>query len=204
MYIIKRQRILALRIVTHVVGLIPLCVLVWAILADRLGPDPIGAATRRTGRYALVFLGVSLLPTVIRLAFGFSGVLRVRRALGLYAFMYAALHLLIFVGWDYGFDLALIALVIRDDRRVLLGLASLSILTVMAVTSTNGWARRLGKNWRRLHRLVYLASALAVIHYIWVFKELRVIPVLAGAVLVLLLVARTPPVARFLSRRHQA
>ena len=184
--------------------MIPLAVLIRAFFADRLGPDPIGAATRRTGRYALGFLGVSLLPTVIRLAFGFSALLKVRRALGLYAFMYAVLHFLIFAGWDYGFDLGLMVLAIRGSRFVLLGLAALLILTAMAVTSTKGWARRLGKNWRRLHRLVYLAAALAVIHYVWVFKELRTIPALAGVVLVLLLVARTLPVARFLSRRHQA
>ena len=189
-----------LKIATHVAGLAPLVGLLWGYWRGLLGPDPIGEATRRTGRLALIFLGLSLLPTVIRLITGFAGAVRVRRALGLYAFMYAALHFLTFIGWDYGFDWALIGLAIRQGRFVLLGLAALIIMVPLAVTSTNGWVKRLGKRWKRLHRLAYVAAVLAVVHYMWVYKELRVAPILAGVGLVLLLLARIPPLARALGR----
>ncbi len=192
-----------LQIVAHVSALTPLAILAWDFWQDRLGADPVGEMTRRSGRYAIVFLLLSLAPTTIRTLTGFGGLLRVRRALGLYALMYAVLHFLTFAGLDYGFDLGLIWQAIREGRRVIVGLVAMAILVPLAVTSTNGWARRLGKNWKRLHRLVYLAAVLAVMHYAWSFKELRSAPVLAGAVLLLLLVARIPPVIRFFSGWHR-
>jgi sulfoxide reductase heme-binding subunit YedZ len=157
--------------------------------------------TWRTGRYALAFLILSLVPTVIATVPGFKAVLQIRRALGLYAFMYAVLHFLVFVELDYGFDFGLIVIAIVEGPFVLVGLAALIILTLLAVTSTAGWKRRLGRNWKRLHRLVYLAGGLAVVHYAWRFKELRRMPVLTGAVLLLLLMARIPPIARRLARQ---
>ena len=74
------------------------------------------------------------------------------------------------------------------------------VLLLLAITSTGGWIRRLGKNWKRLHRLTYLASVLVVLHYVWSFKELRAAPVVAGAILLLLLAVRVPPVAGLLAR----
>jgi sulfoxide reductase heme-binding subunit YedZ len=196
----RERNILWLKIVVHVAALSPLATLIWAFWRRELGPDPVGEMTWRTGRYALTFLILSLTPTVIATVTGFKAVLRIRRALGLYAFMYAALHFLVFVGLDYGFDFGLIVIAIVEGPFVLVGLAALIILTLLAVTSTAGWSRRLGQNWKRLHRLVYLASGLAVVHYAWRFKELRRMPLLAGAVLLLLLMARIPLISRLLAR----
>ena len=191
-----------LRWVVHIAALAPLASLIWDFWQNRLGPDPVGEITWRTGRYALIFIILSLTPTIIARVSGHGKVLRVRRALGLYGFMYAALHFLVFVGLDYAFDVRLMLRAIQEGRSVLVGLAALIILVPLAITSTRGWMRRLGKNWKRLHRLAYVVGGLAVVHYAWRFKELRTTPLLAGTVLVLLLLARVPPIARALARRR--
>jgi sulfoxide reductase heme-binding subunit YedZ len=196
----RARKTLWLKIVVHVAALLPLAVLVFGYRQDRLGPDPIGEAIRRTGRYAIVFLIFSLVPTAVRLVTGSGVLLKIRRILGLYAFMYVALHFLGFAWLDYGFDLPFLLPALVDGRRTLAGLMALVILIPLAITSTSGWIRRLGKNWKRLHRLTYLASVLAVLHYVWSFKELRGAPVVAGVLLLLLLAVRIPPVARLLSR----
>jgi sulfoxide reductase heme-binding subunit YedZ len=177
-------------------------VLVVSYWLGGLAPDPIIASMRRTGRYALAFLLLSLVPTAVRILFGRPELLRVRRAIGLYAFFYALLHLAIYVGLDYAFDLSLIWLVVRDGGYVLLGFATFILMIPLAVTSTRGWMRRLGKNWRRLHRLAYVAAALDVIHYTWVYKELRLTPLLAAAALALLYLLRLPPVADYIERQR--
>jgi sulfoxide reductase heme-binding subunit YedZ len=196
----RSRRTLWLKIVTHVAALAPLALLAWDTWRDGLGADPIGELTRRSGRAAIVLLLLSLMPTVVRTLTGFRGLLRLRRALGLYAFLYAALHFLVFAGLDYGFDVELIWQAIREGRRVVAGLVAGIILLPLALTSTNRCLARLGANWKRLHRLVYLAAVLAVLHYAWSFKELRAAPVLAGMTLLLLLVLRLPPVGRALAR----
>jgi sulfoxide reductase heme-binding subunit YedZ len=183
----------------HSAALLPLALLIWAFWQKRLGPDAVAEMMRRTGRYALIFLMLSLVPTVIARASGYRHVLRVRRALGLYGFMYALVHFLVFIGLDYAFDVGLILQAIREGRLVWVGLAALTILVPLAATSTTGWMRRLGKNWKRLHRLAYVAAGLAVLHYAWRFKELRTAPLLVGAALLLLLIARLPPMARALA-----
>jgi sulfoxide reductase heme-binding subunit YedZ len=196
----RSRKTLWLKIVVHVVALLPLAILVWQYLQDRLGPDPVGEVIRRTGRYAIVFLILSLVPTAVKLIAGSGALLRIRRILGLYAFMYVALHFLGFAWLDYGFDLHFLLPALVDGRRTLVGLVALIILIPLAVTSTSGWIRRLGKNWKRLHRLTYLASVLAVLHYVWSFKEFRLAPIVAGAFLLLLLAVRVPPVAGLLNR----
>lgn len=192
--------ILGLRVLVHGATLALLAGLAWAFWQNQLGPDPTGELIRRTGRYAIVWLILSLVPTVIATVSGLKAVLRVRRALGLYAFLFSALHLLAFAGLDYAFNLTQIAGAIREGWRVLVGIAALLLLLPLAVTSTNAWVWRLGKNWKRLHRLAYLAAGLAVLHYALNYKELRLAPVLVGIVLAVLLVARIPLVARWLGQ----
>jgi sulfoxide reductase heme-binding subunit YedZ len=121
-----------------------------------------------------------------------------RRPLGLYAFMYAGLHFLIFVGLDYGFDLDLIGQAILNQRYVLVGFAAGLLLLLLAITSTRGWQKRLGKNWKRLHRLAYLAAILAIVHFMWLVKDIRE-PLRYGAVVALLLIVRIPVIRRALN-----
>jgi sulfoxide reductase heme-binding subunit YedZ len=193
------RKTLWLKVVVHAVAWVPFVVLAWGYWWGELGPDPVGETIRRTGRVAIVFLILSLIPTVIKLLVGSGALLKVRRILGLYAFMYAALHFLGFAWLDYGFDLRFLLPALVDGRRTLAGLMALIILILLAVTSTSGWIRRLGKNWKRLHRLTYLASVLAVLHYAWSTKELRIAPVVAGTFVLLLFIVRIPPVTSLLS-----
>ena len=136
---------------------------------------------------ALVFLVLSLACTPIYTLFGFKPALKVRRALGLYAFFYASLHFLTFVGLDYQFDIGLLKEAIFEKRYALVGFAAFLILIPLAVTSTKGWMRRLGKKWKHLHKLIYLAGLLAVVHYIWLVKSDIRVPLEYALVVVLLL-----------------
>jgi sulfoxide reductase heme-binding subunit YedZ len=197
---VRARRILWPQVVTHIGALTPLAVLIWLFWQDRLGPVPIAAVIRRTGRYALVLLILSLVPTVVRIITGYSELSHVRRWLGLYAFFYAALHFLAFAGLDYRFSFALIIQAISEGRREIAGLVALTILGLLALTSIRGLMVRLGKTWKRLHRLVYLAGVLVVLHYVWNYKELRAWPTVAGVALLVLLALRLPPIAARLRR----
>ena len=199
----RPRQVLWPKLVVHGAALLPLALLIWAFWQDRLGPDAVAEMTRRTGRIALVFLMLSLVPTVFARATGYRQALRIRRALGLYSFMYAAVHFLTYVGLDYRFNLRLVLEAIRVGRLVWVGLGAFVIMVPLAVTSTRGWIRRLGKNWKRLHRSAYVAAALAVLHYSWRFKELRTAPLLVGAALLILLVARLPLAVRILPGRRE-
>ena len=190
------------QILTHVAALLPLALLAWDYWQGRLIIDPVGVITTRTGKTALILLILSLACTPINIILGFKQVMRLRRALGLYAFVYAGLHFLTFVGLDYGFDLDLIGLGILDQRYVLVGFAAGLLLLPLAITSTQGWQKRLGKNWRRLHRLVYLAGVLAIVHFVWLAKDNRE-PLRYGAVVALLLIVRIPGIRRAALLRHR-
>ena len=180
------------QIVTHVGSLIPLALTLWDFWFDRLSVNPIQDLTFRTGWYALVLLILSLACTPLNTLFGLRQVLALRKPLGLYAFMYAALHFLIFIGLDYGLDLALILEATFEKRYALVGFSAFVILLALAITSTRGWQRRLRKNWKRLHQLVYLAGILVIVHFYMLVKADVRRPLAYGAVIILLLLIRTP------------
>ncbi|MFN8484458.1 MAG: protein-methionine-sulfoxide reductase heme-binding subunit MsrQ [Anaerolineae bacterium] len=183
-------------LLAHLVGLYPLALIVWRYTQHDLGVDPIRALYTFTGRAAIILLGLSLAATPIYIVFGWRKPLTVRRALGLYAFFYAVLHFANFVGLDYFFNLSQILQdALLNKPYIVAGLAALLILTVLAVTSTRGWQRRLKRNWVRLHWLVYAAGVLAVLHFAWQAKVgARGDPLLYGAILALLLLVRIPPI----------
>jgi len=195
MVLVRKLKTRWLQTLTHIVALLPLAWLLWAYWQGSFIIDPIKEITTRTGKTALILLILSLACTPAHAIFGFKQALRLRRPLGLYAFMYAGLHFLIFVGLDYGFDLELIRLDILDQRYVLVGSAAGLLLLLLAITSTHSWQKRLGKNWKRLHRLVYLAAVLAIVHFAWQVKDIRE-PLRYGAILALLLILRIPGVRR--------
>jgi sulfoxide reductase heme-binding subunit YedZ len=200
----KFSRLSVFQWTVHIGAWIPLTLILLDYFRDNLTANPIQAVTFRTGKAALVLLVLSLAATPANTLLGFKPALKVRRALGLYAFMYVTLHFLVFVGLDYGFDLGLIREAIFEKRFALVGFAAGLLLLPLAITSTRGWMSRLGKNWRRLHRLVYLAAILAVIHYIWLVKTDIREPLEYGAAVLLLLVARLSPVRKGMSDLRQS
>lgn len=187
----------------HLGSLLPLALLVRDALTDSLSANPFQEVEQRTGETALILLLFSLACTPLNILFGFSRAVKHRRALGLYAFFYAGLHLFVFTVLDYGFDGQLLLDTVRKNRYILVGLAAFLCLLALAVTSFRWWMKRMGKNWTRLHRIVYLAGGLVIVHYAWVVKGdvlglsgniLK--PLLYGTLLALLLVVRIPPVRR--------
>jgi sulfoxide reductase heme-binding subunit YedZ len=191
-----------LRILVHAGALLPLAWTIWQYSQGLFLVDPVVQITARTGKTALILLVLSLACTPLATVFGFYRALRVRRALGLYAFLYASLHFATFVWLDYGFNLGLLGQAIFEQRYVLAGFASGLILLALAITGTRGWQKRLGKNWKRLHRLVYLAAILAIIHFVWLSKDFRE-PLRYGLVLAVLLALRLPFIRRALSTLRQ-
>ena len=193
-----------LQIAVHIGALIPLVWLIVSYLTGRLTFNPIEAATQRTGQYAIILLILSLACRPAATVLGFSGALTLRRPLGLYAFAYALIHFTIFVAWDYGFSWALILQTIIEKRFVIVGLTAFAILLPLALTSSHRWMIRLGRAWKTLHRLVYLAALLAVLHYGWAAKgdvfSLRGDvwkPLVYSAVVILLLLLRLPAVRKW-------
>ena len=193
----KRANIAPLQIAAHIAALIPLTLLIWDFWQGNLGPDIIREATLRTGKAALILLVASLACTPINIVFKYKPVLKLRRPLGLYSFLYASIHFAIFIGVDYFFDLWLIRDALLEKRYALAGLAAGIILLALAITSTIGWQRRLKKNWKRLHKLVYVAGLLVALHFIWLVKQGVVEPWLWAFVIALLLLVRYKPIKQF-------
>ncbi len=180
-----------IRIILHICALLPLAMLFYDLGYENLSVNPIQDITIRTGKPALVFLVLVLSITPVRKWFGLHSLLQFRRILGLYAFMYASLHFLVFIGLDYGFDIELLRSSVFKKPYVVLGLLAYLTLVPLAITSTHGWIRRLGKYWKMLHKLVYLAGILAVSHYIWAVKSDVRQPLIFAAVICVMLLART-------------
>lgn len=192
-----------LQVLAHLGALFPLAWLAWDYFQGNFSVNPIQDITLRTGKPALVLLVLSLACTPANTLLGWRQAISIRRALGLYAFFYASIHFFIFIGLDYGFDWELMRLEILEKPYVWVGVSALSILLLLALTSTKGWKKRLGKNWKRLHRLVYPAAVLVIVHYAWVKKGNILAlqgdilqPIAFGALVGFLLLIRTPPVKK--------
>jgi methionine sulfoxide reductase heme-binding subunit len=194
----KLPKLSPLQWLTHLGALAPLAVLLWLYFTDGLTVNPIQDITFRTGKAALVLLVLSLACTPLNTLFGWREALKLRRPLGLYAFLYVCLHFLTFIGLDYGFDLELLQEAIFEKRFALVGFTAFLILIPLALTSTKGWQKRLGKAWKTLHKGVYLAASLAVVHYVWLVKSDVREPLAYGAVVAALLLVRLPAVKRML------
>lgn len=197
------RRIDILTFVTVIVATIPLIWLIWAYSTDNLTVNPIQAATQRTGKFALIFLMLTLAVTPIHTLTGYRNVIKLRRTLGLFTFLYAATHFLLFIGLDYRLDWGLIYQEVLTKRYILVGLGAFLILVPLAITSFRWWMRILGKKWKQLHRLIYLAGILVIFHYGWAKKGdlFRLSgdiwqPLAFGGLLLLLLLLRIPPVRR--------
>lgn len=172
-------------------GLLPLAMLLFAGATGGLEADPVKDITHRTGKAVLTLLLCTLAVTPIRRLTGWNGVIAARRPLGLFAYFYACVHFLIYLG-DQGFAPGYIVEDVAKHPYVTAGFTALVLLTPLAVTSTKGWIRRLGKRWTRLHRLIYLAAVLGVIHFLWSVKKDVREPLIYAAVLAVLLALRIP------------
>jgi sulfoxide reductase heme-binding subunit YedZ len=170
-----------------VVALMPLAWIAWKFTHDALGANPIRELEIETGLWTLRLLAVTLSITPIRKAFGWNFLVKYRRMLGLFTFFYATVHLSMWAGVDWFFAWGDMGHEIAKHRYILIGMSTWLILAPLALTSTKGWVRRLGRRWAALHRLVYVAAITGTIHYLWAVKKDTFFPVVYLAVFALLL-----------------
>ncbi len=201
-----KHRFTPLQIIVHLAGWIPLAALLFDLWRDNLTANPIQAIEQRTGYTALVFLALSLACTPLAF-FGWKELTQRRKALGNYGFLYAAIHVTVFVAVDYGLNLEAILRDVGTKQYILIGATAFFLLVPLAVTSFNYWMKRLGKNWKRLHRLVYLIAPLVVLHFFMARKGniLNLTgdvlePLLFAVIIGLLLFLRLVPVKRAWTR----
>ena len=199
-------RFTLLQIAIHIYAWSLVAHILFDFLTGNISPNPIQELEQRTGRHAITLLVLSLACTPLNTLFKIPELLKRRRTLGLYAFLFATLHVLIFVNLDYGLAWSLIIQTVFEKPYILVGSAGFLLLIPLAWTSFDIWKKRLGKNWKRLHQIVYLIAPLIVLHYAWSkkgdFFALQgeiVRPLIYGLVVVLFLVMRIPPIRHFLA-----
>ena len=180
-------RWLAWKALAHLGLLFPLAWLIKQALNDSLGADPVAEITHRTGLWALRILLLSLAMTPLRRLSGQTWPIRFRRLTGLYAFFYASLHLAVYLLLDLQGYWPQVLSDLVSKPFIIAGFSAWLLLLPLALTSTQGWMRRLGKRWARLHTLVYAIGVLAVLHFLWLVKsDLREPALYAGSLAVLL------------------
>ena len=158
--------------IAFVVCLVPAGLLAWRAFHDRLGANPIRELEIRTGLWTLRFLAITLSVTPARKLSGIGTLTKYRRMFGLFTFFYACVHLSMWVGVDWFFDWRSMGGEIVKHKYILIGMLTFLILLPLALTSTNGWVRRLGgRRWNALHSLVYAAAVTGTIHYLWAVKK---------------------------------
>ena len=195
-----------LQISMHVYAWSVLVLIAIDFITGNMSANPIQEMEQRTGRHAITLLVLSIACTPLNTLFRWSELLKRRRALGLYAFMYAAIHVIIFFNLDYGLAWSLIAQTILEKPYILMGLLALLMLIPLAITSFDVWKKRLGKKWKRLHQTVYLIVPLVLLHYAWSKKgdffalQGEIIrPLIYTGIAAILLIMRIHPVRRFLA-----
>jgi methionine sulfoxide reductase heme-binding subunit len=166
----KKIRLTPLQVVVHIYGLFPLAKMMSDYFTHHLTANPIQAIEQRTGLQALTFLLFSLACTPVASIFGWKELTQRRKALGNYGFLYAVLHVFTFFVIDYGLNLHNIWSDIWNKAYIIVGALAFLLLAPLAFTSFKYWMKRLGKNWKRLHKLVYIISPLVVVHFLFVVK----------------------------------
>jgi sulfoxide reductase heme-binding subunit YedZ len=159
-------------------------------LTGRLGINPVEDLELTTGIWALRFLVFTLLVTPVRRLTGWNRLIQYRRMLGLFTFFYASLHVSIYVGLDQFFALSFIVKDVVKRPFITMGFTAFVLMVPLAVTSTKGWIRRLGRRWQVLHRLIYISGICAAIHYLWKVKVMIGSPVYYAAAIGVLLAFR--------------
>jgi len=177
----------AAKVCVFLACLTPFVWLVTRTLTGRLGINPVEDLELTTGIWALRFLVLTLAITPVRRVTGWNRLIRYRRMLGLFTFFYACTHFAVYVGVDqyFAFDLILKDVVKRPF--ITMGFTAFVLMIPLALTSTTGWIRRLGKRWQLLHRLIYICGVCASIHYLWKVKVMIGSPVYYAVTIALLL-----------------
>lgn len=185
-----RRQVLLLKGLVWAVGLAPVIWLVAGFLRDTLGANPIEKIILVEGRWTLVFILLAMAVTPIRRLTSWNRIVQIRRLVGLFAFFHASLHFLSYAGLDQFFALTYIVEDVIERPYITAGFTALVLLIPLAITSTRGWIRRLGKRWQQLHRLAYVAAGLGVLHFYWKVKADTFWPLVSALLLAALFSVR--------------
>ena len=177
----------SLRIGVFALALVPFALMAWVAVLGDLGPDPAKELSLETGQWAMRFILIALAMTPLRHLTGRLEFAQRRRMIGLFALFYASLHFVVWMVFLLGLQLGAIVEEVIERPYITLGFAAYLILLVLGLTSPRSMVRRLGRQWRRLHRLVYLSGVLAVAHLVWIVRTDLVEAAVYGAILVFLL-----------------
>ena len=169
---------------------------------NQLGPDPATTLNHALGDWALRFLCITLAITPLRKITGINKLIRFRRMLGLFALFYAVLHVFSYLAFMLGWQWGTLADDLYQRPYIIAGAFAVSILIVLGVTSTKGQMKRLGRKWGKLHKLVYLAITLVLIHFIWLVKSDYYEPAIYSAIVFCLMLLRWPPLIKKLTQRQ--
>ena len=171
-------------------SLIPLIVIVYKTFTNNLGPEPIKEITHHTGEWALLFIVFTLAMSPLKKITNLNIWISFRRMFGLFAFFYASLHLMTYVGLDYRFDLENISKDILTKKFIFIGFAAWLLLVPLAITSSKKMMNILRNNWKKLHRLIYVIAIFAVVHFLWLVKRDLTEPLIYLFIILVLLAFR--------------
>ena len=178
------------KIVIFLAALVPLERLAWKAFHDGLGANPVEVITHSTGDWTLILILTTLSITPLRKLTKQYWLIGVRRMIGLFAFFYGCLHFTTYIWLDKSFDVHEMIKDVYKRPFITAGFTAFVLMIPLALTSTKGWIRRLGKNWQRLHRLIYITAIAGVVHYIWLVKADLRKPLQYAFVLSVLLIYR--------------
>ena len=179
-----------LKIVIFTLSLVPIFYIIYQILTNQLGPEPIKDITHHTGKWTLYFIVITLAMTPLKKITKLNIWINYRRMFGLFIFFYASVHLMTYIGLDYRFDLTSIGDDIIKKKYIFIGFAAWLLLIPLAMTSNKRMIKILKDKWKKLHRLIYIISLFGSIHYLWLVKRDLTEPLVFLSIILILLTFR--------------
>ena len=179
-----------LKIVIFTLSLVPIFFIIYKIITNQLGPEPIKDITHHTGKWTLYFIVITLAMTPLKKITKLNIWINYRRMFGLFIFFYASLHLMTYVGLDYRFDLSSIGDDIIKKKYIFIGFSAWLLLIPLVITSNKRMIKILKDKWKKLHRLIYLISLFGSVHYLWLVKRDLTEPLIFLTIIIILLAFR--------------
>ena len=178
------------KIIVFFLSIWPIYIITYQIIFNQLGPEPVDRIINHFGEWTLIFILLTLSMTPMRKITKSLEWIKFRRMLGLFAFFYASIHMLSYVGLDYRFDFKPLINDVLKKKFIFIGFSAWLLLIPLAVTSSEKMVRLLKQNWKKIHRLIYIIGIFGVLHYIWLSKTIFFKPLIFLIVLVILLLFR--------------
>ncbi len=176
-----------LKLIVFLILLWPIYVITYQIIFNQLGPEPVDKIINHFGEWTLIFIILTLSISPLRKITNSTKWLKFRRMVGLFTFLYASIHMLSYVGIDYRFDYEPLINDVFKKKFIFIGFSAWLMLTLLAFTSTDYMVRLLKKNWKRIHRLIYLIAIFGALHFIWLSKTIFFKPLIYSIIIIILL-----------------